>query len=87
MMSVHPNTDTCLSPLLTALNHMSILEETSLILWASHRKGRTVLCWDNGILGKKEAGLAAWHGGLSVPEMIGCARDRRLWADMLTNIT
>ena len=31
--------------------------------------------------------LASWHGGISVSEMIGCTRDRRLWADMITNPT
>ncbi|BFY98674.1 hypothetical protein BsWGS_01714 [Bradybaena similaris] len=29
--------------------------------------------------------LASWYGGISVSEMIGCTRDRRLWAGMITN--
>ena len=30
-------------------------------------------------------GLAAWHGKSSVPELIGCTRDRVLWRKMVAN--
>lgn len=31
--------------------------------------------------------LASWHAEISVLEIIGGTRDRRLWADMIINVT